>query len=160
MYNLSTLLNNLRQAYEKNPTEETSLAMQIHIAMALSSSIPIPKDQNCTSSEAWLMEGGAVREFLNDLNEEFIIDLETITKLVRDNYRQRFNLVYHPEKEQELLLAQTRKNYEDMQGNDMLVDVSFNIANFEVTRAQVNQGLKLAALNIQEKNNRVAEGRE
>ena len=106
------------------------------------------------------MEGGAVREFLNDLNEEFIIDLETITKIVRENYRQRFNLVYHPEKEQELLLAQTRKNYADLNGNDMLVDVAFNIANFDVTRAQVNQGLKLAALNIQEKNNRVAEGRE
>ena len=160
MYNLSTLLNNIRKAYEQSPTEETSLAMQLHIAMALSSSIPLPTDQNCTSSEAWLMEGGAVREFLNDLNEEFIIDLETITKIVRENYRQRFNLVYHPEKEQELLLAQTRKNYADLNGNDMLVDVAFNIANFDVTRAQVNQGLKLAALNIQEKNNRVAEGRE
>lgn len=91
---IQTVVKNLSATLDAN-TGDTAKA-EVILASALTVCLPVPAESNGANGRTYYNSNHLdyVKRIVNAVNEEFLVDVQCVMKLVADLYTARFNIVH------------------------------------------------------------------
>lgn len=132
------LTNQLRSLYTEEQPDNLSELIGIQIAMGVAHSLKVPATEVGSAAAAWGLVRESVRQFLDEVNECFVIDIPAVTTIVKEIYSGMYNLVHSPQFAIKEVYAIAENYIDKTNGNTLLVGEVKALATFNAVCTQIN----------------------
>lgn len=140
MKSIYDLVEGLRAQYSEEPDDQLSETIQVQIAIAIAHTLPVPPVE--ASGNGWETHRLTVRKLLDEINEQYLIDITQLTQLIRNIWMGLYNLVHNPQFALKEIAAVTACYLKKQGENETIVDTAINLSNFNATCSIVSELVK------------------
>lgn len=130
MKSIYDLVEGLRAQYSEEPSDHLSDLIQQQLAIAIAHTLAVPAEPNGTG---WETHRLTVRKLLDDINEQYLIDISVVTELIRNIWTDLYNLVHFPQRAINVAIATAIAHVKKNGENELQVIDAINLSNFVST---------------------------